>query len=105
MKVANRCWNGNELERIGIYYACLDLSHLRNTCHCCTLAVAQHCPLSTKCTGMFNFQQIFKLAFKIDGIWPQANKINTLQAHIHNAVLLAWGSLRLAPNIPLIKCK
>ena len=65
MKVANRCWNGNELERIGVYYACLDLSHLRNTC---TLAVAQHCPLPTKCTRMFNFQEIFKLTFKIDGI-------------------------------------
>ena len=31
MKVANRCWNGNELERIGVYYVCLDLSLFRNT--------------------------------------------------------------------------
>ena len=29
--------------------------------------------LSTKCTRTFNFREIFKRAFKIYGIWPQAN--------------------------------
>ena len=54
--------------------ASLNLSRLRYGCQHCTLAVPQHCPslIVAKCTRMFNFQEIFKRAFKIYGIWPQA---------------------------------
>ena len=50
------------------------------------------------CTRTFNFWEIFKRAFQIYGIWPQARM---LQTHFCNAVLLVWGSLRLAPIILL----
>ena len=48
----------------------------------------------SKCMRTFNFREIFKCAFKIYGIWPQASM---LQTHVRNAVLLVWGSLRLTP--------
>ena len=47
----------------------------------------------------FNFWEIFKRAFKIYGIWPQASKQARMITHFRNAVLLVWGSLRLAPII------
>ena len=78
--------------------ACLNLSHLHYSCQRCALAVAQHCPSpTTKCTRTFNFWEIFKRAFKIYGIWPQANKHVCIHTHLLNAVSLVWGSLRLAP--------
>ena len=45
----------------------------------------------------FNFQEIFKRAFKIYGIWPQARSVVYIHTHLRNAVPLVWGSLRLAP--------
>ena len=46
----------------------------------------------------FNFWEIFKCAFKIYSIWPQASKhARMLQTHFRNAVLLVWGLLRLTP--------
>ena len=47
----------------------------------------------------FNFQKIFKRAFKIYGIWPQAQSVGLIHTHLRNAVPLVWGSLRLAPII------
>ena len=60
------------------------MSRLRYGCQCRTLAVAQHCPSPTyilSAQGRSNFREIFKQAFKIYSIWPQANKYvtNTLQ--------------------------
>ena len=75
--------------------ASLNLSRLRYDCQRCTLAVAQHnLPLRT-----FNFWKIFKSAFKIYGIWPQAHSVGHIHTHLCNAVPLMWGSLRLAPII------
>ena len=81
-------------------HVCLTLSHLHYSCQCCTLAVGQRCPSLLEATNKwmrtFNFWEIFKRAFKIYGIWPQAS---TLRTHFRNAVPLVWGSLRLAPII------
>ena len=56
------------------------------------------CPaLPWKCTRTFNFWEIFKGAFKIYGIRPQASKQARIHTHFRNAVPLVWGSLRLAP--------
>ena len=82
---------------------CLNLSCLHYGCQRCTLAVAQHCPspieanLATKYTRTFNFQEIFKRAFKIYGIWPRPHTYVRIHTHLRNAVPLVWGSLRLAP--------
>ena len=38
---------------------------------------------------------IWTHSFKICGIWPLANKYT----HVHNAVLVVWGELRLAPTM------
>ena len=35
--------------------------------------------------------------FKIFGIWPQIDRQTYIHTHVHNAVTLVWGSLRLAP--------
>ena len=70
---------------------CLNMSRLRYGCQRCTLAVAQP---ALPCTMTFNFREIFMPAFKIYGIWMQADR------HTHtscNAIPLVWGSLRLAP--------
>ena len=81
------------------YCASLNLSHLCYGCQRCTLAVAQHCPSpwismpSPSAHGRSIFRKIFKHAFKIYGIWPQARTLT----HFCNAVPLVWGSLRLAP--------
>ena len=47
---------------------------------------------------MFNFQEIFKCAFKIYGIWLQAQSVVYIHTHLRNEVPLVWGSLSLAPT-------
>ena len=37
--------------------------------------------------------KIYTRSFKIYGIWPQAS----IHTRVRNAVMLVWGSLRLAP--------
>ena len=54
-------------------------------------------PIPPLISGLaFNFRETIKRAFKIYDIWLQASMYVT---HFHNAVLLVWGSLRLAPII------
>ena len=55
--------------------------------------------LPTKCTRTLNFREIFKRAFKIYGIWLQAHMYSRIHSHLHNAVPLVWGLLRLIPTI------
>ena len=52
--------------------------------------------LPTKCTRTFNFREIFKHAFKIYGIWPQANK----HVHIHTLPQCSPASVGLAQAHP-----
>ena len=40
---------------------------------------------------------IWMHSFQIYGVWPQASKHVRTWTHFHNAVLLAWDLLRLAP--------
>ena len=40
---------------------------------------------------------VLKFKRKIFGIWPQTDRQTYLHTHMHNAVTLVWGSLRLAP--------
>ena len=60
--------------------------------------------LPCKCmrSRTFNFREIFKRAFKIYGIWPQAQSVGRIHTHLRNAVPLVWGSLRLAPITSLL---
>ena len=57
--------------------ACLSLSHLCYGCCCCTLAVAQHHHCTCSAQTRSRTFEIFKRAFKIYSIWPQANKYVT----------------------------
>ena len=64
-----------------------------------TLHSGSSLALPFKCTRTFNFREIFKRAFKIYGIWPQARSVDRIHTHLPNAVPLVWGSFRLTPII------
>ena len=73
-----------------------NLSRLRYSCQCCTLAVAQHCPSPTY-THAFRKYLNAHLKFTVYG----CKQTSTLQTHFRNAVPLVWGSLRLTPSTVL----
>ena len=79
--------------------ACFNLSRLRSGCWRCSLAVGLHCPsptlvLSAWYMRTLNFREIFKCAFKIYGIWPQASK------HTHALPQFSHASVGLAQAHP-----
>ena len=73
------CCDKQEVRRC----ASLNSSRLRYGCQRCTLAVAQQCHAACKCmrSRTFNFWEIFKRAFKIYGIWPQAQSVGRSYTH------------------------
>ena len=50
------------------------------------------------CTRTFNFQEIFKRAFKIYGIWPQARSV--VYIHTHTSAQCGPASVGLAQARP-----
>ena len=84
------------------YRACINLSRLRYGCQRWTLAVAQHCTSptiqSTHGLSIFGKYLNANLKFALYGCTHVC-----IQTHLHNAVPLVWGSLRLAP-ITVLKC-
>ena len=86
----------------------LNLSRLRYGCQRCTLAVAKHCPALAIIAMQVHEDIQFSgkylnvhLKFTVYGR-KQAWSVGRIHTHLHNAVPLVWGSLRLAPLTYLV---
>ena len=77
--------------------ASLNLSHLRYSCQRCTLAVAQHYHANAWGGSIFRKYLNAHLNLRYMAASKHGRSVGCIRKRLRNAVLLVWGSLRLAP--------